>query len=407
MIGGRLRQARFAAGLTLDEVVARLATLGQPLTKAGLSKYERGGSTPSASLLLRLAPVLGVRPTYFTEEPSFQVTWIAFRAHARLTQTRQEQIKAVVGDRVAGQLGLQTALYSDYAPTFPKVSPVQTPEEAESAATRLREAWELGTWAINSVTQTVEDNGGVVVGWDADERHFDGLSGWAGDIYPVMVVNRMVSVDRQRFNLAHELGHLVMQCETVTAKDEEQLAHRFASAFLMPAKPLLNALGTRRRRLDPAELALLKGRYGISMGALAHRAKDLEVIDEGYYQALCREFSRLGWRRHEPVSYTGTEESIRLRQMTLHALAEGIIAREDADRLCPGCVVLATTIAEAEVLPRARLSARELLRLPPEDRGAVLAAAVAAAGADYRTDDDLTDFVAFGEKDYYDETPAW
>lgn len=406
MIGDRLRRARLAAGLTLDEVVARLAARGRALTKAGLSKYERGGSTPSASLLLLLASVLGVRPTYFTEESSFAVTWVAFRAHSRLTQTRQERIKAVVGDLVAGQLGLQTALYPGYTPTFPKASPVCTPDEAEDAATRLRGAWELGTLPIDSVTQTVEDNGGVVVGWDADEGQFDGLSGWANDLYPVTVVNRTVSVDRQRFNLAHELGHLVMRCETVTARDEEKLAHRFASAFLMPAKPFLDALGTRRRHLDPSELALLKGRYGISMGALAHRAKDLDVIDDGHYQTLCREFSRLGWRRREPFPYMGTEESTRLQQMTLHALAEGVITREDADRLCPGCVELVTTIAEAEISPQARLSARALMRLPREDRDRVLAAAAAEAEVEYRTDHDLTDFAAFGEDDYYDATPA-
>ena len=52
-----------------------------------------------------------------------------------------------------------------------------------------------------------------------------------------------------------------------------------------------------------------------------------------------------------------------------------------------------------------RISARELLRMPIEERNRIMAEAAARAEKDYRSDPDLTGFEAYGEHDIYDETP--
>jgi Zn-dependent peptidase ImmA (M78 family) len=81
----------------------------------------------------------------------------------------------------------------------------------------------LGDLPIENLTQTAEENGVVIIAWNRDEGQFDGLSGWCNGDIPVTVVNMGVDVDRRRFNLGHELGHLLMQ----TAEEQsESLAHR-------------------------------------------------------------------------------------------------------------------------------------------------------------------------------------
>ena len=60
MIGDRIRQARVAGGMTQQEVVDSLAAEGVPLTKGGLSKYERGGSAPKPTVIRALGRILGV-----------------------------------------------------------------------------------------------------------------------------------------------------------------------------------------------------------------------------------------------------------------------------------------------------------------------------------------------------------
>ena len=404
MIGDRLRQARLAQGLTLDAVVERLAATGQPLTKAGLSKYETNKSTPTAAMLLKLAQALGVRPNSFLEEPAVTVEWVAFRKHPALSQTRQEQLKAFVGKRVEEQLWLQNILYPDKQPVFLAAYPACTPEEAEAAAMRLREVWGLGLQPIESVVRTTEDHGGIVVGWEADEGKFDGLAGWANGTAPVAVVNMLVSTDRRRYDLAHELGHMAMDCQGLTASEEERLAHSFAAAFLVPRDVAFRELSDKRRHLDLNELGILKRKYGLSVQSLARRARDLGIIADGQYRTLCIQFSRLGWRKREPVAYQGEEEPILFQQMTMRALAEGIITKERAAQLCPECI--RATTPELESRDQLYLSAVELMKQPRKERERILAAAAAEAEADYREDRGLTDFEAFGEDDLYDETPS-
>ena len=405
MIGERLRQARLASGMTLEEVVTQLGALGQPLTKAGLSKYEMNKSQPQATTLLKLGQVFGVRSAYFTEEPGAEVEWVAFRKQSHLPQGRQEHIKAYATQVVEGQCWLQDVVYPDLRPDFPRQGRAQTPDDAEGCAEHLRRAWELGELPIESMSQTIEDHGGIVISWSEDEGKFDGLSGWANRSTPVMVFNRRVSTDRQRYNLAHELGHMMLDSSDLPEQEHEGLAHRFAAAFLVPRRVARKELGEKRRHVDLNEFGLLKRKYGLSMQAWARRARDVEIIDEGYYKKLCVDFSSRGWRKQEPVLFQGDEEPTKLKQMTLHALAEGVITRERASQLCPGGIEQPPRAAEADTERGLYLSAVELMRLPQRERDRILAAAAVEAEAAYRTDRDLTDFEAFADDDFFDETP--
>ena len=120
MIGERLRQARLRAGLTLKEVVGKLADSGVRLTRGGLSKYELGGSVPKAALLLALSRALGVRTQYFLAEPQIQVEWLAFRKHASLGKKEQERIQALALLIVENQIWLQEKMLPGGAGAGPR-----------------------------------------------------------------------------------------------------------------------------------------------------------------------------------------------------------------------------------------------------------------------------------------------
>lgn len=401
MIGERLRQARVVAGLTQEQVVGALTKREASLTKAGLSKYERGGSTPPASLLRKLASVLNVRTGYFLEEPSVAIEWLRFRKLAKLGKTRQERIKAVASDAVEGQVRLQEILYPGSKRSIPQRVKVRSPDDAERAAANLRHTWRIEDAPIDSVTETVEDQGGIVVMCNEDPGLFDGLSGWANGRYPVAVVCERVPDDRRRLNLAHELGHLTMDCEDAREAEQEKLAFRFAAAFLVPAAVARLELGDRRRNLYLEELGLLKQKHGLSMQAWIRRAFDLEIITEGHYQMLNRRFRSSGWHKREPVDYTGNERPVRLRQMAMHAMAEGLIAPDEAEKLCPG----STEVLERDLegRPEGYVSATEIMKLPRHQREEILTHAAAEAEEAYRTDPRLRGFDAFGEEEFYDD----
>lgn len=398
MIGDRIRRARLAGGLTQDEVVERLASAGLTITKAALSKYERGKSEPKQAVLILLARVLGVKPNYFFTEPVLSIEWLAFRKQARLGKSKQERIKAFVEQVVEKQTRLERIFYPRQRSFFPKPTPVAAPQDVEAVSQRLRKAWKLDDAPIDSLVEMVEDKGGFVVEYPEHGVQFDGLSGRA-DGRPVVVVNSEARADRYRYNVAHELGHLLISCPDSPTKEEESLAHRFAAALLVPADVAKWELGEKRRHLDFAELGVLKEKYGLSMQAWVRRARDLDIISEGLYKSLCIEFNRKRWRRHEPYTYSGHERPKRLVQMVLRAVAEGIIAREEADRICKNCGL--DPMAAAEKVTSDTLSPTELLRLPRAQRARILADAAARAEKEYRTNPELTDFNAFGEDDLY------
>ena len=73
----------------------------------------------------------------------------------------------------------------------------------------------------------------------SDCRSVDAFSLYR-DGRPFIFLNTAMSGERQRFDTAHELGHLVLHADADVAhgRDKEQEANRFAASLLMPARGL-------------------------------------------------------------------------------------------------------------------------------------------------------------------------
>ncbi len=403
MIGERIKQARLAVGMTQDEVADSLVSLrGPTLTKAGLSKYERGGSVPKPTMLRALARVFGVSPDFFLEEPQVMVRWLAFRKRSTLGNAEAKQIQTVAAAQVEAFVTILRALVPHREFRAHERTKVRSPDNAEEAADLLRRQWRLGDQPIESVTTAIEDNGGIVLEVGGQDEVFDGLSGWADETIPVVAVSPWVSEDRRRFSLAHELGHLFMDVGDVDPKTAERLAHRFAAAFLVPATTARRELGEKRRHLDFRELAMLKRKHGLSMQAWIIRATDLGIIDQAHARTLFTSFSAKGWRKAEPVQFEGHERPLRLRQLTVRALAEGLLTRAQAERICPQA--LADLGEECPPVPGC-MDARTLLKLPKDERDRLMEQAAALVENEYQEGGSLTGFEALSEKDHRD-TPV-
>lgn len=362
LIGQRLRQARLAAGRSLEELASELR---RPITKQALSKYERGQTEPSASMIMDLARVLHVRPSFLLSEPTVSVTWVAFRKHSSLPLRDQEAITAVATKRLEGEFRLRALFRIGLNHSLPDELAVHDAESTERAAEKVREKWGLGQLPVSGVVETIEDHGGIVLSWD-EKGGFDGLSGWTDHGSPVIVINASTTSDRRRFDAAHELGHLVMTPDT-PPEQYEPLAHRFAGAFLVPREAAIRELGERRRTLSIQELGLLKERWGLSMQAWVRRAFDLNVIDRSEYRRLNIEFRRRGWHRDEPYKYEGVEEPILFRRLIWRALSEAIISDAEARELCPGFEIEGEREPEPE-----RVTLRQLARMSRAQRETAL-----------------------------------
>ncbi len=331
-ISQRLRQLRLVRGMTLD---ALAAALGGIVTKQALSKYERGKMCPSAVVLNKLAAVFRVKSAYLWSEPLVTVKFIAYRKGSGLRKREQAKVEVFVRQALEDRVHLQELVQEHNGTDVPVQEwRVRSLDDAENAAGELRSRWNLGSDPIASVTGVLEDHHIHVLEIDARER-FDGISavasGDAGHVAAAAVVSRRgVPGERQRLNLAHELGHLALKPSKRV--DEEKAAFRFGAAFLVPASAIRREIGTTRTYIQTAELFLLKRRFRVSIQSLLYRFRDLGIISEHYYRQWCMDINRTGWRKREPEEQT-PERPQWLRQNVLRAFAEGLLSASDAERM--------------------------------------------------------------------------
>ncbi len=332
MIGGRIRQARQAAGLSLRALGDKAG-----VSAMAISKYERDEMTPGSDVLLRLARSLGVRVEFFFRQQTVQLTHVEFRKRASLTKAGEQRILADVCDRLERWQALDEIFPPSEEMRFriPKGVPgaIDSGEVIEQAALAVREAWELGHNPIPDLVDTLEEHGiRVIVAPSLGEESFDGLTARV-DGMPVVAIGSAWPGDRQRFTLAHELGHLVLHGRLDAALDEEKACDRFAGAFLVPPDVVTEALGPKRRWIEPRELLLLKQEYGLSMGAWTYRARDCGVLDKtthGRYWGFLR---KQGWVNEEPGPRYPAETSRLFEKRVYHALAEDWVSESRAAEL--------------------------------------------------------------------------
>ncbi len=332
MISKRLKQLRLARGLSLDALAAKLGGL---VTKQSLSKYELGRAKPSPLVLNKLAAVLGVKSAHLWSEPAINVQFIAYRKGSGLSKKEQARVEALIVHALEDRARLNDLNWQSLGSRIPvQKFQIKKIDSVEDAAEKLRLEWNLGIDPIADMTGVLEDHLVHVLEVTAGEK-FDGISAVAYDsdnnIKAAAVVSRCgIAGERQRLNLAHELGHLVLKIPTTI--DEEKAAFRFGAAFLAPSDAIIREVGNKRAFIQPEELIMLKKRFGISIQALLYRLHDLEVITDSYYRQWCIDISRLQWKKKEPFELA-SEQPQWLRRNALRALAEGLLTSQEAERM--------------------------------------------------------------------------
>lgn len=326
MIGDRLRQARISAGLSLRQLAEKTNNY---ISAQVIHKYEAGKSNPGSDVLIKLAKALDVKVEYFFRPDSVQVTLgePAYRKRLAASSKNLQAMRAKAKDWVERYLEIESLFPEN---RFPKIKLpgnedliIEGMDDVEKLAVSLRKLWSLGIDPIENLTEALEDQGVKIVILEG-EKEFDGLSCWANEKIPVILTKGGLPGDRQRSNLAHELGHLIMKVSPHI--NEEKAAYRFSGAFLVPAEMVYRELGKQRNKIDVGELHMLKKKYGMSMQQWIYRAKDLSIISESQASELFRNFRARGWNQKEPGEPVPPEKPERFKRLLLQAVIERLIS---------------------------------------------------------------------------------
>ncbi|MFO7774749.1 MAG: XRE family transcriptional regulator [Candidatus Hydrogenedentota bacterium] len=340
MNGERIRLARKKAGLSLRDLAAKMEGL---VSAQAIGKYERGEMAPGSEVSLALSKALGVSMYYLSAPQQVELGELEFRTKANTSAKDRARVETEVLEWVERYLQIEEILGEGGGWKAPEGMPrrISSLEEAEDLAEELRHSWDLGIDPIVNMTELLEEGGiktlladlpGKVSGFTCLVK-----SGRGEQKTPVIVVNRGQTLERRRFNMAHELGHRVIDSESVG--EMEKLCHRFAGGFLVNRRHLMKEIGQRRSALGVREILDLKRHYRVSAAALLLRLQQTGILGRRTVQKAFQTFARQ-WRSVEPEPLedpedkpSRDEEPRRFERLVYRAAAEDMISLSKAVEL--------------------------------------------------------------------------
>jgi Zn-dependent peptidase ImmA (M78 family)/transcriptional regulator with XRE-family HTH domain len=331
------------------------------VSAAAITQYENGSARPTRATLAKLAIALGVPTDFFRlgrplcEVPASEAHFRSLRATPAISRAQAlafAEISIAVVDLFEQ--------YVEFPPTTDLLDPLDIHAPRSHVALRAAETRErlgLDTGPVPHVVRILESHGVVVLRLpdELDER-VDAFSTEPANRPFVFLSPVKDDRARSRFDAAHELGHIVMhQGIDPGSKIVEQQAHQFATEFIAPSAQLLEELP---RKVDWDMLLQAKTKWGISLAALAYRARESGIWTEHTYRRAAQQLSI--WHCPEPGAL-GPPESPSLLG-TAMALVEqtgvGLNELATASRI-PADKLARIVMAGSETKPRIKVRATE------------------------------------------------
>lgn len=286
------------------------ATLAQRagVSAGTVSAIETGKVRPSDAQIGAIARALGYGTQFLTAELGLVPTsrpWLRAYADASRREADSRTELATLSVEYIRMLSLRPL--PDLIP--PIYGDLDDEQEIEEAAAEVRALASLDPDAVvGNAVRAAERLGCVVLPLDSEMGRHLAMSVRSDRIPVICVAKSGIPGDRQRFSVAHEIGHLALHAETAPPRDAaeasrmERQANRFAAAFLGPGDALMDTLHqVSRGRVTLNSLAEVKAVWGIAIKGLVGRYKSLGLIDANQAESLYKQISARRWTKIEPV----------------------------------------------------------------------------------------------------------
>lgn len=318
------------------------------IKKQSLSNYANGVNLPPYENVIKVAQILGFPTDYFMVEDLCTTATdnIYFRSQAAATKTAQ-RAQAIKMEYVAKMYDAILDYVELPQLDLPKVEFEQnddlnytnSPEmfaKIEKVAEQVRKQWNLGIGPIDNFQYVLESHGIIVTSSRNVASEIDAFSQrvWLGKgrkqgyVFIIALALGEKPIERLRFDMAHELGHILLHpwedsnedLDKGSFKARENQANMFASALLLPERAFTRDIVAYATEID--YYRHLKKKWRVSMQAMMYRARQLGIITGNQFSYMMRQVSKNGWKRHEPGDAPGDLNST-IFQGSLDILFEG------------------------------------------------------------------------------------
>lgn len=320
-VGDSLRNVRIMYGYSRKHLSEKIG-----VSEQAVWQFENGFSSPKLETLNELKRVFHVKNKYFFHE-DFLKKQTKRLIEPQAIAYRSEEINSVSKTQ-------SESIHSEFLNNFVEdiISLVSLPSgiinQAKKYAIDMLNSKEIGTrndliedialFSRNLIGMPKNSNdnliyyiekSGVFVFEKSIGEKIDAYSFWTQNEIPYIVLgNLKKSAVRRNFDLAHELGHLIlhykmgfMELDSKTYKDIEKEADLFAGCFLLPVEEFKNDFKDLIRSSNPDSYIDLKSKWKVSIQALAIRAKKLDLLTQEQYSYFWRSITRKGYKKVEPL----------------------------------------------------------------------------------------------------------
>lgn len=287
--------ARESRGITQTALAPQLG-----IPQGTLSKVESGDVDITDDLAKAFSRALRYPVSFFEQNDSVYPFGASTFYHRR-----QQSVPSAVLRRIEAKVNvyrfhivrLLRSTDLDLRNRFRRIDAGEHRGKIETIAGLVRAGWRVSPGPIPNMVRLVEDNGGIVIRFHFGTAKMFGLSEWIPPAPPIFFLNDHpeISADRDRFTLAHELGHMVLHA--LPNPDMEQEANRFSAEFLMPSSEIRSQI---RAPVKLHTVARLKPHWKVSMAALLSRARDLGIVTENQFVYLRIQLQQRGYLHREP-----------------------------------------------------------------------------------------------------------
>lgn len=288
-----LKLIRKARGLTQAELSNSVN-----IPQGALSKLEQGFFVrePKEEIIDKLTKALFIPTDFFYQDERIFPPLSPFH---RKRASLKKQIKDKI-ESIANIYRIHIAKLIEAVNIEMNIIQIDTLDKnPEKIAQITRQNLKIPYGPIDNIIKLLENNGIFIFSLDFETDKFDGITLIDKDnINPLIFINSRQSSDRDRFTLAHELGHFIMHSiiyDDMTNIEKE--ANAFAAEFLLPKNEIRDSL----RNLSIEKLMHLKRKWKVSMQSLIVRAYRLKMITEYQYKTLFIKMSSMGIRKKEPI----------------------------------------------------------------------------------------------------------
>lgn len=281
-IGKNLKKYRLLNNLSLRDVSNKLN-----ISTTLIARYEHDEAIPNSEKLINFSKLykckcLDILNSY--DKYTIDDKLINFRKKEKLKGYRLDLINNIINESINKYLEI-IELNNIKNKRIKKYS-IKNYNEIDFITNSIRKDLDYSTKSpIYNIINLLEDNGFYIIEINNKNNLFDDFNACSiiiNDIPFIIINNNIRDGSIQRFNILHEVGHILLNIDEKLNK--EKVCDLFSSSMLMPKDSVIDRFSNKRTNISFYEIESFKQEFRVGYICILKRLLELNIISIFIYK---------------------------------------------------------------------------------------------------------------------------